>query len=157
MTTSTIAKISRCRATNRRQALPVSGSHPAVNRQIAIVAGTHVAKYESCNVSAATLRLSRSLCANQIPWATLTAARKIQNPMASAQCHRVIAIMSADAQDTRLNTSVIGVSWPFGAIATTLIVMVLPSAEMLLTPLLFTRPPTLATMLTEESSMMVSE
>ena len=39
--------------------------------------------------------------------------------MASAQCHRVIAIMSAGAQDTRLNTSVIGgISWPFGAIAT---------------------------------------
>src|SRR5262245_6360165 len=150
MTTSTIAKISRCRATNRRQALPVSGSHPAVNRQIAIVAGTHVAKYDSCDVTTATLRVSRSLCANQIPWATLTAARKIQNPMASAQCHRVIAIMTADAQgDTRLNTSVNGVSWPFGATCTTLIVMVLPSAEMLLTPLLITRPPALAMMLTE--------
>ena len=82
---------------------------------------------------------------------------EIQNPMASAQCHRVIANMTAAQADTRLNTNVIGVSWPFGAIPTTLIVMVLPSAEMLLTPLLFTRPPTLAMMFTEESSMMVSE
>ena len=36
--TSMIAKISTCRATILRQALAVSGTYPAVNRQITIVA-----------------------------------------------------------------------------------------------------------------------